>query len=143
MDLGRVRIVVRGEELQRPQQVGDVGQGHRLELATAPDRLLVERDRLLGCLSGGGQLVQRPLTVKVLDGGDAAGVGVGTQVPPHHELLQGLGQLVVSVDQELGRDVFRPQVHDEALLRPREGTQQVPVNIGVGTLRYVNGWGSP
>ena len=131
MDLGRVGIVARGEYSQRAEPVGDVGQGHRLELAAPPDGLLVERDRLLGGLPGCGELIQGTLAVEVLHRGDAAGVDVRAQVPPRHELLQGLGQLLVSVDQELGRHVFRPQVHDVALLRPREGTQQAPVKVGV------------
>ena len=53
VDLGRVGIGVRGEDVQRPQPVGDVGQGHRLELAAPADGLLVEGDRLLGRLPGG------------------------------------------------------------------------------------------
>jgi hypothetical protein len=69
--------------------------------------------------------------VKVLYGGDAAGVDVRAQVAPCHELLQGLGQLLIGVDAEIRRDVFWPQVDDKALLRPREGTQQAPVKVGV------------
>jgi hypothetical protein len=65
-----------GEDLQRPELASDVGQGYRLELATPPDRFLVERDRLLGRLPGGGQLVQAPLAMEVLHRGNAAGVDV-------------------------------------------------------------------
>ena len=39
--------------------------------------------------------------------------------------------LIVGVDPELGRDVLRSQVHDEALLGLREGQQQAPVKAGV------------
>src|SRR6185437_8520465 len=74
---------------------------------------------------------QGPFAVEVLHRGDAAGVDVRAQVPPFHELVQGLGKLLVSHGPELGRDVLRPQVHDEALLRPREGAQQVPVEACV------------
>src|SRR5262249_51936942 len=71
------------------------------------------------------------LAMEVLHRGNAAGVDVRAQVPPHHELLQGEGQLLVGVDPELGRDVLRPQMHDEALLCPHEGEQQAPVKGGV------------
>ncbi len=54
-------------------------------------------------------VLQGPLTVEVLDRGDAAGVSVGTQVPPRDELLQGLGELLVGVDPEFGGDVLRAQ----------------------------------
>ena len=118
-------------DLQRPEPVGDVSQGHRLELAAPADGLLVESDRLLGGLPCGGELIQGPLAVKVLHRGDAAGVDVRAQVAPRHELLQGLGQLLIGVDPEIRRDVFWPQVDDEALLRSREGTQQAPVKVGV------------
>src|SRR6266516_3977916 len=111
--------------------LGDVGQGHRLELAAAADGILVERDRLFGGLPSGGELIQATLAMEVLHRGNAAGVDVRAQVPPHHELLQGQGQLLVGVDRELGRYVLRPQMHDEALLRPREDKQQAPVKAGV------------
>ena len=95
------------------------------------DRLLVERDRLLGRMSFGRELVQRPLAVKFLHRGDAARVDVGPQVAPCHQLVQRLGQLVIGIDPQLCGDVLRAQVHDEALLRPREGPEQAPVLLGV------------
>jgi len=131
VDLSRVGIVVRGEELERPQLVGDVGQGDRLELAAPADGLVVEGDRLLGGLPGYGELIQGTLTVKVFHRGDAASVDVRAQVPPQDKLLQGRAELVIVICPELGGHIFWPQVDDEALLRPREGTQQAPVEVGV------------
>jgi hypothetical protein len=102
-----------------------------MEPTPSADRLLVERDRLLGRVSFGRELVQRPLAVKVLHRGDAAGVDVGPQVAPLNQLVQRLGQLFIGVDSQLCGDVLRAQVHDEALLRPREGPEQAPVLFGV------------
>jgi hypothetical protein len=82
-------------------------------------------------MSFGRELVQRTLAVKVLHRGDAAGVDVGPQVAPPHQLVQRLGQLVIGIDPQLCGDVLRAQVHDEALLRPREGPEQAPVLLGV------------
>jgi hypothetical protein len=50
VDLGRIGIALPGQREQRLELPGDVGQGDRLELAAPSDRLLVERDRLLGRL---------------------------------------------------------------------------------------------
>src|SRR5690349_9342194 len=111
--------------------LGDVGQGHRLELAAPADGFLIERDRLFGGLPSGGELVQATLAMEVLHRCNAAGVDVRAQVSPHHELLQGQGQLLVGVDPKLGSDILRPQMHDEALLRPREGEQKAPVKASV------------
>src|ERR1700728_58605 len=130
--LGRVRIPVRGEDPKRSQPVGDVGQGHRLELAAPADGFLVEGDGLLGRLPGAGELVQASFAVEVLYRGDAAGVDIRAQVPPRRELLQCLAELLVSADLQVSRHVLRPQMHNEALLRPREGTQHAPVEVGVG-----------
>ena len=69
--------------------------------------------------------------MKVLHRGDAAGVDVGLQVAPPHQLVQRLSQLVIGIDPQLCGDVLRAQVHDEALLRPREGPEQAPVLLGV------------
>src|SRR5215468_1589557 len=111
--------------------LGDIAQGHRLELAAPADGFLVERDRLFGGLPSGGELIQATLAMEVLHRGNAAGVDVRAQVPPYHELLQGQGQLLVGLAPELGRNVLWPQMHDEALLRPCEGEQQAPVKAGV------------
>jgi hypothetical protein len=46
--------------------------------------------------------------VEVLYRGDAAGVDVRAQVPPCHELFQGLGELLVGVDPEFGQ---QPRAH--------------------------------
>src|SRR5260370_9835829 len=43
----------------------------------------------------------------------------------------GPGKLLVGIDPEFGPNVLRSQVHDEALLRPRKGTQHAPVEVGV------------
>jgi hypothetical protein len=86
---------------------------------------------LLGRLPGPGELVQGPLTVKVLHRGDAAGVDVRAQVSPEDELLQGRGELLVVIGPELGGHVLGPQVDDEAFLGPREGTQQAAIKAGV------------
>ena len=87
MNLGRVGIFLRGQDLQRPQHVGDIGERHGLELAAPPDGLLIEGDRLLGSLPGCRQLVQGTLAMEVLHRSHAAGVDVSAQVPPCHELL--------------------------------------------------------
>lgn len=84
---------VLGDQLRQGRQmVGDVGERHRLQDAPAPDRLLVQRDGLLGRLPRRGELEQEPLAVEVLDGGDAAGVGIGPQVAPLDQLVQRLGE---------------------------------------------------
>jgi len=98
---------------------------------SAPDRLLVERDRLLGRLAGRGELVQRAPAVEVLDRGDPAGVGVGAQVAPGDEPVERLGELLAGLDPQLRRDVLGPQVHDEALLGPGEHEQDRAVQPGV------------
>ena len=82
MHLGRIGIALRGQDKQCLELAGDVGKGDRLELAAPPDRFFVERDRLLGRLTRGGELVQRPLTVKLLNRGDAAGLDVRPQIAP-------------------------------------------------------------
>jgi hypothetical protein len=68
VDLGRVGIVVRGEDLQGPQPVSDVNQGHRLELAAPADGFLGESDRLFGRLPGGPEVL-RSIEVQVPDPG--------------------------------------------------------------------------
>src|SRR6202034_533784 len=101
-------------------------------LAAPADGFLVEGDGLLGRLPGAGELVQASFAVEVLYRGDAAGVAIRAQVPPRRELLQRLAEPLVSADLQVSRHVLRPQMHNEALLRPREGTQHTPVKAGVG-----------
>ena len=79
----------------------------------------------------GRELVQRPLTVKVLHRGDAASVDVSPQVAPLDQLLQRLSQLVIGIDLQLCSNVLRAQMHNETLLRPREDPKQASVVFGV------------
>ena len=86
---------------------------------------------VLGRVPFGRELVQRPLAVKVLHRGDAAGVDVSPQVAPLDQLLQRLSQLVIGIDPQLCGNVLRAQMHNETLLRPREDPEQAPVLPGV------------
>jgi hypothetical protein len=123
--------MVRGKDSQRPQPVGDVGQRDRLELTAPADGFLVEGDGLLGCLPGAGELVKASLAVEVLHRGHSAGIDIRVQVPPCHQLFQGLGELLIGIDSQFSCNVLRSQMDDEALLRSREGTQQAPVKVSV------------
>ncbi len=132
MHPGRVGVPLAGQDGQRLQLLGDVPQRHRLQRATPPDRLLVERDRLLGGLPGRGELEQEALAVEVLHGGDPAGVGVGPQIAPLPQLLQRLPERVVALAPQLRRHVLGPQMHDEPFLRPGENPQNLAIEGGVG-----------
>ncbi len=130
MHLRRVEpgLVGRDQLGQRAQVGGDILQRHRLENTPASDRLLVDGDRLLGRLPGGGQLVQIPGPMEVLHTGHPGGVRVGPQVSPLDQLLQRRDHLLaIPRPAQIRAHVLGTHVHDEPVPRPGERHQHIPI----------------
>jgi len=119
--------------VQSPELGRDVGEGDGLQRPATTEGLVVGGERLLYCLPDPRELVEEPGTVEVLDGGDAAGVGVGPEIAPRLELLQRVGH-GLGVDhglEHLGH-ILGPQVHGEPAFRRDEGKHDPSVEPLMG-----------
>ncbi len=135
VNFGLIRLFLGCQHEEGPQLGDDVVQGDGLQGASPPERLVVDGQRLLGRFSGPGELVDEPLPVEVLDGGDAGGVGVGAEIAPADEAVQRLHHGVqvrgAHVGREGGVHVLGAQMYGEPLLGEHERPHHLTVETCV------------